>query len=284
MSEEELEVQVEEHEEDQEAVEKQQQLEKQARQFGWVPKEEFRGSEDTWVDAATFVQRGKEINPILRKNNERLMKELESTRKQMDSLREATEEFKKFQREAYERKAQDLEAEIQALRQQKKEAIRNGDGDLAVDIEERIDDLKDRKHTEFQKSQEPEKKPEPQQQELPPEVEEWVARNSWYSQDQAMRMATDAVATALHNAQPFLKGAEFFKALDKELAKTFAPEKLGRTSKPRSPIESSTTSTSSTARNRKSYESLPADAKAACDRFVKQGLMTREEYVASFDW
>jgi hypothetical protein len=29
---------------------------------------------------------------------------------------------------------------------------------------------------------------------------------------------------------------------------------------------------------------LPSEAKAACDRFVKQKLMTREQYVADFDW
>jgi hypothetical protein len=29
---------------------------------------------------------------------------------------------------------------------------------------------------------------------------------------------------------------------------------------------------------------LPEIAKAACDRFVKQKLMTKEAYVADYDW
>ena len=37
-------------------------------------------------------------------------------------------------------------------------------------------------------------------------------------------------------------------------------------------------------KGKKSYENLPSEAKAACDKFVKQGLMTREEYVKEFEW
>ena len=51
-------------------------VEKEARLQGWVPKDEFRGKETDWIDADIFVQRGREINPILRKNNERITKEL----------------------------------------------------------------------------------------------------------------------------------------------------------------------------------------------------------------
>ena len=31
-------------------------------------------------------------------------------------------------------------------------------------------------------------------------------------------------------------------------------------------------------------ESMRAEAKAACERFVKQKLMTREQYVSEYDW
>jgi hypothetical protein len=32
----------------------------------------------------------------------------------------------------------------------------------------------------------------------------------------------------------------------------------------------------------KSYAALPDDAKKACDRFVKQGLMTKEQYIKDY--
>ena len=75
------------------------QVEKEACLFGWVPKEEFRGSESDWVDAGVFVKRGKEINPILRKNNELLMKKLDEKAKEIDSIKASVEEFKKFQKD-----------------------------------------------------------------------------------------------------------------------------------------------------------------------------------------
>jgi len=60
--------------------------EKEARAQGWAPKEEFRGKETDWIDADVFVQRGREINPILRKNNERIQKELDKAKRDLDEL------------------------------------------------------------------------------------------------------------------------------------------------------------------------------------------------------
>jgi hypothetical protein len=85
----------------------------EAESQGWVPKDKFRGNESDWVDADTFVKRGREILPILRKNNENLIKDLNATKEQLKEFRQAAEEFKQFQREAYERKASDYEKRIQ---------------------------------------------------------------------------------------------------------------------------------------------------------------------------
>jgi hypothetical protein len=52
---------------------------REAREDGWRPKEEFNGREEDWIDAETFVRRGKEINPLLRKNNEKLKRELDES-------------------------------------------------------------------------------------------------------------------------------------------------------------------------------------------------------------
>jgi hypothetical protein len=256
-------------------------LEKEARQFGWVPLEEFRGDESSWADAESFVKRGKEINPILRKNNERLLRELESTKKQMTEFKEAADEFKKFQRDSYERKAADLQTELTRLKEQKKDAIRSGDGDLAVDLEEQIDSVKELHAEEKRKAVEPEKQAAP---ETSPEVDEWLSGNEWYSKDARMRSATDAIGAQLSKEQPWLRGKAFFESLDKELEATFSAEKLGKRIRPRSPVESSSTSTTRSSGGGKGYASLPSEAKSACDKFVRQGLMTQAEYVNSYEW
>jgi hypothetical protein len=51
-----------------------------------------------------------------------------------------------------------------------------------------------------------------------------------------------------------------------------------------SPVESGSGRQSRQSPSSKSYENLPPEAKAACDRFVKQKLMTKEQYVSEYDW
>src|SRR6266436_2695776 len=91
-------------------------LEEEASRDGWVPKDEFHGAESDWVDAATFVERGKAINPILRKNNERLMKEINKQKAEIEELRLTTkefgEEFQKMTANAYKRAVADVKQQI----------------------------------------------------------------------------------------------------------------------------------------------------------------------------
>src|SRR2546425_12464119 len=87
----------------------------EARTDGWKPKEQFHGPEDQWVDAETFVKRGREINPILRKNNERLQREIADLRQKLDgtttSLQRVQEYHAKLETRAYERALKDLKAQ-----------------------------------------------------------------------------------------------------------------------------------------------------------------------------
>lgn len=257
-------------------------VEQEARHQGWVPKDEFRGKESDWIEAEVFVQRGKEINPILKKNNERLLRELDSQKKEMGELRAATEEFKKFQKEQYERKASSLETEIKSLREQKKQAITQGDGELAVNIDDQIDALKEEKSQAREDSKEapPARQAEP----VSPEVAEWVEQNKWYSTDVRMAAAANVIAEDIKRSQPWIQGKEFFKELDKALEENFTPERLGKSSRKsvRSPVEGASPSGASSRGGKQSYDNLPADAKTACDNFVKQKLMSREDYVSSY--
>jgi len=259
--------------------------EKEARLQNWVPKEDYRGDATEWVDAKTFVERGKQINPILRANNERLMRELDKTKKQMDELRSATEEFKKFQKEQYDRKASDLEKQIIELREQKKQAISSGDGELAVTLDDKIDALKEEKAQAKEESKKEEKQPEPKQEELTPELSEWIGQNEWYKADVRMAALANEEAARINRLYPSLIGKAFLDKLDEALEQVFSLEKLGRKKKerPRNPVEGSKPNGNNSS-GKNSYENLPSEAKAACDRFVKQKLMTREQYLEMYDW
>ena len=261
--------------------------EKEARLQNWVPEEQFRGPKEDWIPAKEFVERGKQINPILRANNERLMREIEKQKQQMEELRATTEEFKEFQKKAYEKKAEALTSEIETLREEKRKAISAGDGNRAVDIDDQIDALKEEKaqaKEDAKEKQTPTPKAETQ---ADPDLEKWVSDNNWYKLDTAMAEVANSEAQKINRLYPDLKGKAFLDELDSRLEETFNPEKLGRKTKqkPRSPVEGASSSAPSKNSGEKTFDDLPADAKAAYHRFAKLGIkVTKEGYVADYDW
>lgn len=257
--------------------------ESEARKQGWVPQEEYKGNKEAWLEAKDFVIRGEQINPILRSTNERIKSELEKTKAEMQELRKAAEEFKTYQKEQYERKVAAWESEIAALKKEKAQAVSAGDGERVTEIDDQIESIKEQKTQAKEDVKKEEKKQETPQAEAP-EVTAWKNANPWYEMDLTMTSATNAVAQTLASTHPDLRGKAFLEELDKRLEELFSPEKLGKKTRPRSPVESGNGGHKPSSNSKQSYENLPPDAKAACDRFVKQKLMTREDYVANYDW
>ena len=261
------------------------QFESEARAQGWVAAEEFRGSESDWVDAETFVRRGKEIMPILRKNNEKLLKELGEAKKMAEEARESAKEFREYQKQQFEKKAKDLEGQLEQLKQAKRDAITQGDGDRAIAIDDAMDDLKEQRI----EAKEELKAAEAKAAEVPqvtadPILNSWMDKNDWFGKDARMTGIANGLGVSLRQENPNLNGQAFLDKLDAELQEVF-PEKFGKKRTP-NPMEGSPNGTArpSVSSGKKTYANLPAEARAACDKFVKQGLMTKEAYVAEYDW
>jgi hypothetical protein len=266
----------------------QHQVEKEARIFGWVPKEEFRGSDSDWVDAEVFVKRGKEINPILRKNNELLMKKLDEKAKEIDSIKASVEEFKAFQQESFERKAAEYEVQIAQLKTQKREAIAAGDGDLVVDIDDQIDSLKDAqkeaKAEAKKKAEEPAKTEAQVSIPNDPDLQSWLGRNQWFGDDIEMTNVANGLGESVRRQFPHLSGRAFLEKLDEKIVEYFPHKSLGKKAKG-SAVDSTGNVRGGTTSGKKSYDNLPDDARQACDRFIKQGwIKSKQEYVDSYDW
>ena len=255
----------------------------EASKLGWVEKGDYRGSEREWVDAETFITRGEQINPILRANNERLKKEMESDRQkhsdEIKELRAATEEFKQFQKESFDRKQNELQQELASLKDKRKEAIREGDADLVVELEDQIDVLKEEKAKQPIKAEvaKPEVAP------LDPTLTNWIAENKWFGGDIEATEIANGVGSAIRKQFPNLTGKDFLDKLDEKLQQRI-PEVYENSPASRETVGSSS-GRGAPASKKKIYDNLPPDAKAACDKFVKQKLFkSREEYVALYDW
>jgi len=288
MSQEENQVEQQEANTDQEVQQLDPQTEKEARIFGWVPKEEFRGSDADWVDAEVFVKRGKEINPILRKNNELLMKKLDERTKEIDSIKASVEEFKQFQKESFDRKAIEYEVQIAQLKTKKREAIAAGDGDLVVDLDDQIDDLKDAQKEAKQESKKKlEEAPKTEAQvSVPddPDLQSWLGRNQWFGEDTEMTDVANGLGSSVRKQFPHLTGRAFLDKLDEKIVEYFPHKTLGKKAKG-SAVDSTGNVRGGTTSGKKSYDNLPDDARQACDRFIKQGwIKSKQEYVDSYDW
>lgn len=242
--------------------------------FGWVPKEEFHGNPDEWKDAETFLKRGKEINGFLRNDLEKIKRTSDARAAEIAELRQTMDEFRKYHNETEERA---YKRAFNDLKQAKIEAIEQGDGARVVEIDDQITSLK-----EVQKKEEP--KPVTQKQEeirmTPKELQEWRQSNTWYGRDIELSELTDDFAELVAKKNPELKGVEFLAAVTKKV-KAVRPDAFENPNRSNTSVSSSGGSRPTEKRG-KTYADLPVEAKAACDKFVKQGMLTKEKYVAEY--
>lgn len=235
-------------------------VEDRARRMGWVPKEDFRGDETRWVDAAAFVERGENELPILRERNRRLdgkLSEMEQT------LRDFVKHHEKTAKREYDRAVKDLE-------KQHKEAVSVGDVAAATEAAKEMAELKA-------------DAPKPaDKKENDPVVAAWVKDNAWFNNSESLNSFATAYHGELMKEKPGLSLAENLEEVTKEVRRRF-PEKFGNPRRNDPPAVEGAGGGGSRKRG-KTYTDLPPEARAACDRFTKQKLMTREQYVAEYEW
>ena len=229
----------------------------EAKRQGWVPQDEYNGPEDRWVDADTFVKKGKEINALLRKDNEFLKREV-------SEMKTTMMEFKKFhadtEKRAYERAMLDL-------REQKKEAINTGDGDKVLQIDDAIDELKiarAQEKVEVRPSNQPD-----------PTFVQWNEDNPWFGKDTELTEEANLIGEVIKKRQPTLIGSDFLEEVTKRVKKAY-PEKFTNTNRNRPSAVEGTTAPRASSKGGKGYNDLPPEAKQACQKFEKSGLLTRE--------
>lgn len=221
---------------------------------GWVPKDEFDGDPERWVDAGEFVRRGE------------LFRKIESQSKEIKDVKRALNELAKHNAKVRE---VEYERALQELKSQKKEALSEGDADRVVDVDERIDLIKDQ-----QKQLQSQKLAEVQQEIVNPEFARWTSKNSWYETDKRMRAYADTLGLQL--AQEGLSPSEVLKEVEKEVKDRFK-EKFRNPNRDKPGAVEGVT-----ARAAKSSEAdyeLSDVEKTIMKTLVDGGHMTKEDYV-----
>lgn len=241
----------------------------EARLMGWVPEEDFRGPKEHWVDAETFLERGRTILPIVKKNNAELTKKLLALEAKDREREAAIAEWKSFMKESQERERAEFTRQMAELRAQKKQAISDGDGDAVLAIDDAIDAIKE-------KQKEP-KKEEPTPTNVPdPAFVAWAEENSWYGVDEDKTAYANGIGPSVKQAHPHLTGKAFLDMVAARVEAKFPSKAV------RPPAVEGSGAPAAPRKGKYSYKDLPDNAKKAHDKFVAQKLMTSEEYLANY--
>lgn len=246
-------------------------FEAEAKSQGWVEEDKYAGKHP-WVDAETFVKRGEELAPFLQASNKDLKKALEKAEKQIADLTRTTKTFAEHYSKVEQRAMAKAKAELEGKLDEAAEA-----GDVAGvrAVTREIADLE----KEASQKPEPEKEAEQSKGDKSPELTAWLGENPWFDTDRAMTIvATDYSDELGRRGIPIEKQWAMITAH----VKAEFPHKFENQRRNAAPaVEGEGSSRGSRG---KSYSDLPPDARAQCDRFVKQGVLTREAYLKDYAW
>jgi len=240
--------------------------EAEARADGWVSQEEWKGDANKWIPAEEFVKRGETILPIVQAKLRKKLEEVDDLKRRFDERENVFKDFQTFQEQALAKAKKEREEAIAALEAERKKAITEGDGEAFDKADKKLQDLR----------------AQPPQPKESTEVTAWKAENKWYETDAELTAIADGLADVVKRENPGLKGKAFLDKLT-ERVRSVVPHKFENPR--RSDVITTGGGNKKGSGKSKGYDDLPADAKAACDRFVKSiPGFSREAYLSTYDW
>jgi len=247
-------------------------IEREARAQGWVPEDEYKGDPAKWRSAEEFVERGKKITPILKERNEKLVRDIEAMNAKLERQGEAVQElmqyYSKSEQRAYQKAFNDLKAK-------QREAVETGDTAAFEAAEREIDELTKSPPPEPKKTKETPQGP-------PPEFDDFLEANPWYTSDPELTEYADFIGTRMMNSGIRKPLDKVYADIAKQVKARF-PEKFENPK--RSTAQAVEGAGSPPKAKGRGYNDLPSDAKAQCDRFVKEiPGFSKEEYMKHYQW
>lgn len=234
-------------------------LELKAKEMGWRPLEEFSGDPEEFIDAGEFVRRKPLFDKI-----ENTTKQLKNVSKSLDYLKD---HYQKVKETEYKRALSDLKVQL-------KEAKKEGNHELAVDIEEAVERVETERDT-FLEEVEAIKVTEPT---VNPQFAAWLTKNSWYTSTSYMRAFADDIGTKLHNSgmSPDKVLVEVEKAVKEEF-----PQKFRNTNRDNAPpIEGSSNKPANKKTNALDTSFMNEQDIRVMNQLVRDKVLTKEEYIA----
>ena len=232
-------------------------IELRALDMGWRPKEEFQGSEDDFIDAKEFVRR----KPLFEK--------IEGQSKQIKAVTKALEALKVH----YTRVEQAaVEKAINTMKQQRKVALSDGDGEQF----ELIDDEIKKAESQLAQIEQVKNAPLVEEENVHPEWKAFTDRNPWYTSTGYMKTFADQIGSEL--AAQGIAPAEVLRQVEQAVRKEF-PAKFTNPRKNEAPDVEAQRGTSNK-RVSSEENSLSEVERKIMNDLVRSGVMTKEKYLA----
>lgn len=232
-------------------------IEQKALEMGWRPKEEFEGNEEDFIDATEFVRR----KPLFEKIDN-VGKELRETRKALKALQAHHEKVKEAE----------YQHALKALREEKKAALEAGDADALIEIDDKIADAKAQEVLNRNNAVKEAAAPHPN-------FVQWAQRNPWYKTNAELTVVADQIGTAYAASNPDLSPDAVLKYVETRVKKLY-PEQFTNPNKTRpSAVEGGTSTPTKPVKNDISNYPLTEDERRVMMTFVRQNIMTKEEYI-----
>jgi len=254
-----------------------------AEKLGWIPPSRFKGDPERFVDADAYIERGETVLPIVKEQNKRLHAEVESLRAESAKTAAALKAAQGAIDQIEERHSVETQKAVEAARRQVKAqlaaASEAGDHDGVAELTDQLTQL-----NVAEKKVEPAAKPAPAVYVPPPDLAEWNAENPWFGQNKRKTALALGIAQELREAGETAVGKEFFNKVAAEVEKELGGAIVPRGDKVEGGRNGSGDDGRAGAKGGKSFASLPADAKAACDADARQFVGPTKKYKTQAEW
>lgn len=254
--------------------------EEEASRKGWVPKDKYRGDPTKWKPASQFLEDGKRYQKNLESRLERLERENED-------LKKSGKAFAEYHEQQMLSKQQEIDTAIRQLRIQSKQAAAEGDHTLSVEIDDRIELLKEEKAalkptatpTEQRKGMQP-----PQDAVNSPIVREWVEDgNEWFDEKPELRQVAFDYANELVNKTD-IRGRKFLDMVAEHVRDQFPRQFKAKqeNSRRNDQVEGAVPSSNDRAGGKYTIHDLPPEDLLLMRDFIQKGWTTQEKFLANY--
>jgi len=259
------------------------QVEVLAKEMGWNP--DFKGTDREKVDARTYILRSRDIQDTMRTQIRGQTTKIEELGEQVSST---LKNFQEHQVKVHKATVTELNREIAGLKKERKTAIKESDADLAEELDEKIDALKEDAKAPAPIVDAPAKAPRPA-------YTAWLAKNEWHGKDEEMTESANYIAGQCPQG---LSYDRLLKHVDTEMRKFF-PEKFEEDKTDPTPnkkedeneedkvpeqkqkaasVESGTKK--GKAKSKYTRSDLTDDQKKVMDEYIKMGASLEKPYTA----